>query len=985
MRRYSAALLLSLMAAGAWAQDGFFVGKGAPLRPMPMGVWRTIDPGGEGLTFAWGQHPASGVFLCVSDMSGSLLRSTDGGLTYHPLAPPRHPTISTLAPHPTQAGKWYAGFRFRTVGEDKISGLYVTENDGETWEQVCAGYSVSRIASVGHVIPGTPDTIVWLDRKDGLLLSRDGGHSFAPWAEGLPPVAACKSDRWIEQQGPREMIKSVGTGEQTMAYVVWHDGIHRRRLRDPRWEPVPGLPKDALAMELAAEPARDVMWCCFAGAGVFRGDLKADTWTRVSSHQEVTIVRTHPQRPGWVWARTGGGEVLRSADDGRTWDRLTQPLQLQNGFYHGNEQRRYRYGFWGNSIPFFFIAAKNPDWIFLADTQLSRDGGKTWGLVSCLPQEADGSWRSNGLTLLTDYQAWFDPFLPNRLFLGFSDTGLMRSENRGYSVQRCVDLINRPVSPLAYWMAHHLYTSGSCMAFAADPDRQGTYYYAMSGKGGEAPGVCGMIFKTVNDGQDWQPLLPHETGLPNGIITKLLLGRGSRPGEQRLYALVNAVEAQAGAGHRKTGGLYCSDNGGERWRCLADASTFRNCLPLMDVVACADRPESMYLCSTTGQGKRPGESFAFAGYETAGTGGVFRSDDAGATWRPVSDRDLSTVVQVAVHPQNPELVFAAAVTGRTLGEDGKPRPIRGGIFRSRDGGKSWQRVLAEEQYVPAPVQPAGATSVLIHPLLPDVVYAAINLCGVFRSADGGDNWQRVDWEHLQRYQGYYHTLSINPHDPAEFILPLFGNAFVAYRDPVLEPLLAREFGPGRNLVANGDFALTGADGMPTHWQVHNVQMTDGAAAASLAPAPDAEHGPALRLAYATAAKLDPQLDRTGFPPEVWATTRLAPYAVQLLRGRRVKVTADLWATLPLGYVPYRPSVELYERRDGFADAVVEMPLSTFAPQVPAGTPKAGRWLKLEGTGRVSEHAQALDLVIVSDRRPTDQVYYVDNVCVALGE
>ena len=985
MRRCCVVLLLSLTAAMALAQDGFFMGKGAPMHPLPLGVWRTIDPGAEGLTFAWGQHPVSGVFMCVSDMSGSLLRSTDGGLTYHPLAPPRHPTISTLVPHPTQAGRWYAGFRFRTVGEDKISGVYVTDNDGETWQELCAGYSVSRIGSAGHVIPGTPDTIVWLDRKDGLLLSRDGGHSFAAWAEGLPDPAASENDRWVEQQGHRDMIKSVGAGEQTVVYVVWHDAIYRRAMTGARWEPVPGLPKDALPLELACEPARGVMWCCFAQLGVFRGDLKSDTWTRVNDQQGLIIVRTHPQRPGWVWARTAGAEVVRSTDDGSTWERLTRPLCLQNDSYQSNMQRRYRYGYWGNPHPFLFIGAKNPDLIFLADTQLSRDGGKTWALVSCLPQEGDGSWRSNGLTLLTDYEAWFDPFLPNRIFLGFSDTGFMRSENRGYSVQRCVDLINRPVSPVAYWMAHQLYTSGSCMAFAADPDRPGTCYYAMSGKGGEPAGVCGMIFKTTNDGRDWDVLFPHEVGLPNGIITKLLLRRGSRPGEQRLYALVNAIGGSQPP-HQKTGGLYESTDGGHQWRCLADLKAFRNCLPLMDVVACEDHPAVMVLCSTTGQGKRPGTSFEFLGRPTPDSlGGVFRSEDAGRTWQPISDRELPNTVQVAIHPHDPNVLFAAAVTGLTLGEDGKPQPVKGGIVRSRNGGKSWQRVLAEEQYVPAPVQPAGATSVVIHPLLPNVVYAAINLCGVFRSTDSGDTWQRVDWEHLQRYQGYYHTLAINPHDPTELILPLFGNAFLAYRDPALEPLLAQEYGAGHNLLPNGDFALTSGDGAPTHWQWWNPQMTNDAAVVSVAPGPDAEHGAALKLAYSAPARLDPQRDVTGFPPEVWATQRLTPYAVQLLRGKQVKVSADLWATLPLSYVPYRPSVELYERRDGFADPVVEMPLSTFAAQVPAGAPKAGRWLKLAGAGQVSERAQALEIVIVSDRRPTDQVYYVDNVRVELVE
>jgi len=119
--------------------------------------------------------------------------------------------------------------------------------------------------------------------------------------------------------------------------------------------------------------------------------------------------------------------------------------------------------------------------------------------------------------------------------------------------------------------------------------------------------------------------------------------------------------------------------------------------------------------------------------------GVFRSDDAGATWRNTGLPDSYHIGKIAVHPKNPDFVIAA-VQGHfwTTNENR-------GLYRTTDGGKSWSRVLC--------VNPrTGGNDVVFAPSDPSVVYASLwedypdiygSESGVYKSADGGATWTRL--------------------------------------------------------------------------------------------------------------------------------------------------------------------------------------------------------------------------------------------------
>jgi photosystem II stability/assembly factor-like uncharacterized protein len=125
--------------------------------------------------------------------------------------------------------------------------------------------------------------------------------------------------------------------------------------------------------------------------------------------------------------------------------------------------------------------------------------------------------------------------------------------------------------------------------------------------------------------------------------------------------------------------------------------------------------------------------------------GIYKSSDAGKTWTRLPGlEDGQQIPALAVDPRNPNKVFAAV-----LGHPYGPSQERG-IYRSTDGGQNWERVIAKDENT-------GGSDVQIDPSNPDVVYASMwearqgpwedgNLFngtggGLFRSSDGGSTWK----------------------------------------------------------------------------------------------------------------------------------------------------------------------------------------------------------------------------------------------------
>ena len=136
--------------------------------------------------------------------------------------------------------------------------------------------------------------------------------------------------------------------------------------------------------------------------------------------------------------------------------------------------------------------------------------------------------------------------------------------------------------------------------------------------------------------------------------------------------------------------------------------------------------------------------------------GVWKSMDAGKSWKSVGLKDTRAIGRVIVNPHNPEIAFVAA-----LGHPFGPNTERG-VFRTTDGGKTWDKVLYKDENT-------GAIDVVFDPQNPNILFASLwearrtpwSLSsggpgsGVYRSTDGGATWKHLPEQEHGLPQGPY--------------------------------------------------------------------------------------------------------------------------------------------------------------------------------------------------------------------------------------
>jgi photosystem II stability/assembly factor-like uncharacterized protein len=181
------------------------------------------------------------------------------------------------------------------------------------------------------------------------------------------------------------------------------------------------------------------------------------------------------------------------------------------------------------------------------------------------------------------------------------------------------------------------------------------------------------------------------------------------------------------------GGVWKTTDGGINWESVSDGSVFGTGSVGAIAVSESD-PNVIYV----GMGESP-----IRGNVSHGDG-VYKSTDAGKTWKRVGLEDTRQIPRIRIHPKNPDLVYVAAL-GHIFG----PNDQRG-VFRSKDGGKTWDRVFNRGNK-------AGAIDLVLDPSNPNVMYAGFwevyrkpwtlesggPGSGIFKSVDGGDTWTEL--------------------------------------------------------------------------------------------------------------------------------------------------------------------------------------------------------------------------------------------------
>ena len=229
-------------------------------------------------------------------------------------------------------------------------------------------------------------------------------------------------------------------------------------------------------------------------------------------------------------------------------------------------------------------------------------------------------------------------------------------------------------------------------------------------KSNPAPSAPTAPDKSFYQGMKWRNIGPNRGGRSLGST-----GSPGRPDEYYFGAT--------------GGGLWKTTDGGNEWFPVTDGQVSSSSV---GAVAVAEtNPDIVYI----GMGE-----VQLRGSITQGDG-VYKSSDGGKTWRHLGLKETQAVARIRVHPTNPDIVYVAAL-GHPYGENEER-----GVFRSTDGGNTWQKVL----YVSPK---AGAVDLIIDRTNPKVLYAstwevyrkAWKMWGgggdskLWKSVDGGDTW-----------------------------------------------------------------------------------------------------------------------------------------------------------------------------------------------------------------------------------------------------
>ncbi|MEM1405004.1 MAG: hypothetical protein AAGG55_16835 [Pseudomonadota bacterium] len=183
-----------------------------------------------------------------------------------------------------------------------------------------------------------------------------------------------------------------------------------------------------------------------------------------------------------------------------------------------------------------------------------------------------------------------------------------------------------------------------------------------------------------------------------------------------------------------TGGVWKTENAGASWFPVSDDDFGSSA-----VGAIAVAPSDPYVLFV-GMGESP-----FRNIASSQGDGVYKSTDGGRSWSKVGFEKVRQIGEIRVHPTNSDTVWVAAQGNTYAAEDD------GGVYKSTDGGQSWRRVLVPLN------DTTGAVDLAIDPSNPRILYAAMwdnqrtpwalrsggEGSGVWRSADGGEKWERL--------------------------------------------------------------------------------------------------------------------------------------------------------------------------------------------------------------------------------------------------
>ena len=277
----------------------------------------------------------------------------------------------------------------------------------------------------------------------------------------------------------------------------------------------------------------------------------------------------------------------------------------------------------------------------------------------------------------------------------------------------------------------------------------------------------GHIYKSTDSGQTW---VLKDNGVPRTYEGLHFRGFTVDPHSSDIvYAM-----AETSVGDTIGGQVFKTTNSGESWKLIWDGGMPSALTRYLWV----NPKDTDILYVSTGIFDR--EAVGPEPYSDLTSGlGILKSTDGGETWRELNTNnglELLHIGSLYMHPENPDILLAAA--GHVMnGEDIMTLETQGirpsGIYRTKDGGENWEKVLAPDDFHIAETY----SSVEFCTSDPNIAYAA-SIEGVYRSDDAGINWQPVTtvfgWGPPGVLAGFPIDIQCDPSNPDRLFINNYG-------------------------------------------------------------------------------------------------------------------------------------------------------------------------------------------------------------------
>ncbi len=656
--------------------------------PVTYGAWRAVKMGGGGFMQNIVFSGKPNVLYAYADVTGPW-RSDDGGKRWRALygsLPSRSAYgVRSLDVDPRDENTLLIASGSQWTGTD---GIYRSTDGGKSWKKVLEAkfYANESQRSAGVLLardPKNPDRILAAAGGDGVFASNDNGLTWQKTgAEGL-----YSTDLKFDTANSQRVWLSAVAQEK-----IWRDGKQ---------------------ISLAG--------------GFWQSDDGGASWRKISDQGPSEIVQD-PSDPTRLFGLFGGETVRLSRDGGASWSDFSKGLNIGNQSGAVSEQR---YQGLGAGPDFILVASRRGTFYRLdkgSDTwrKIEREGvqenyeGERWmsamtgkpgewqhfgaslGSVVVNPRDPNHWWFTDwygayqtrdagknwtlsidGIELTVLHTIIQDPTDPGVVHMGMADNGYLWSENGGErftSAKVNANMKSVSISPLL-------------------PSR-------VYGVGNKTPGAweSNQVFVSIDRGKTWTT--SPQTGLPDTgkFHWNSIVAHPKQP-----YTVYLGVSGEVGEGK---GGVYVSRDGGKNWSWMGQG---------LD-------PQGVFRYDIWGIGRElavseNGNMVAVSRDRKA----AYFYDAAAKTWAPSPTNWGNAPHSVVAVPGAPQRFFAGVAND--------------GVYRSDDGGKSWQRVLNQ-----------GAEHVAVDAAKPNRV-AAGTRDGVYLSEDGGDTWKALDKALPHRHYG----------------------------------------------------------------------------------------------------------------------------------------------------------------------------------------------------------------------------------------